>query len=57
MAYAELYVVVARIARQFNLELVDTTDEDVAFARDYAVPYAEKGPWSVRVRVIGEETE
>ncbi|KAH8688960.1 cytochrome P450 [Talaromyces proteolyticus] len=52
MAYAELYLVIARIVRQFDLELCETTEENVRFARDYVVPHAENGPWSVKARII-----
>lgn len=51
MAYAELYLVIARLARQFDIELIDTTEENVRFARDYVVPHAEDGPWSVKARI------
>lgn len=54
LAYAELYLVIARWARQFDMELYETTAEDVAFARDYVVPHAENGPWSVKVKVTRE---
>lgn len=51
MAYAELYLVLARVTRQFELELFDTDDENVRFARDYVVPHAEHGPWSVKAYI------
>jgi len=51
MAYAELYLVLARVARQFELELFDTDEENVRFARDYVVPHAEHGPWSVKAYI------
>ncbi|KAF4236360.1 hypothetical protein CNMCM6805_005849 [Aspergillus fumigatiaffinis] len=52
LAYAELYLVIARIVRQFDVELCETTPEDVRFARDYVVPHAENGPWSVKGRIV-----
>ncbi|KAL3465634.1 cytochrome P450 [Aspergillus heterothallicus] len=52
LAYAELYLVIARIARQFDIELCGTTAEDLRFARDYVVPHAENGPWSVKGRIV-----
>jgi hypothetical protein len=45
-------MVIARIARQFDIELFETTPEDVRFARDYVVPHAENGPWSVKGRIV-----
>ncbi|KAL2802163.1 cytochrome P450 [Aspergillus granulosus] len=51
LAYAELYLVIARMARQFDIELCGTTPEDVRFARDYVVPHAENGPWTVKGRI------
>jgi hypothetical protein len=51
LAYAELYLVIARIAREFDMELHNTTDADVAYDRDFAVFHSDKGPWSVKVLV------
>ncbi|KAL2818535.1 cytochrome P450 [Aspergillus granulosus] len=51
LAYAELYLGVATIARRFDLEVTDTTIDNVTLARDYGVPHSEKGAWDVKVRV------
>ncbi|KAH8696455.1 benzoate 4-monooxygenase cytochrome P450 [Talaromyces proteolyticus] len=51
LAYAELYLVIARFAREFDMMLHKTTDADVAYDRDFAVFHSDKGPWSVKVLV------
>jgi hypothetical protein len=51
LAYAELYLGIAAIARRFDLEVTDTTIDNVTLARDYGVPHSEKGAWDVKVRV------
>ncbi|KAL3465633.1 cytochrome P450 [Aspergillus heterothallicus] len=51
LAYAELYIVMARFAREFNMDFHNTTDADIAYDRDYAVWHSDKGPWSVGVHV------
>ncbi|KAL3485049.1 cytochrome P450 [Aspergillus germanicus] len=53
IAYAELYMVIARFAREFNMDLHNTTDADIAYDRDYAVWHSNNGPWSVGVQVSG----
>jgi hypothetical protein len=46
-------MVIARFAREFNMDLHNTTDADIAYDRDYAVWHSNKGPWSVSVQVSG----
>ncbi|KAH8697528.1 benzoate 4-monooxygenase cytochrome P450 [Talaromyces proteolyticus] len=53
LAYAELYMVIARFVREFDMELHNTTEADVACDRDFAVFHSDKGPWSVQVLVTG----
>lgn len=35
LAYAELYMTLARVSRHFDMELVDTTAKDLAIERIY----------------------
>jgi hypothetical protein len=53
LAYAELYLVTARFAREFDMELHNTTDVNLAYDRDYAVWHSDKGPWGVQAHVNG----
>jgi hypothetical protein len=53
LAYAEMYLMVAAIARQFNLKLDQTTLENVRFGRDMTLPYPKQGGFSVKVTVTG----
>lgn len=53
MAYAELYLTFAMIILRFELELYETTEKDVVFARDFAIPYPEDGDCSIKVLVKG----
>lgn len=54
LAYAELYLTLAAIFRRFDLELHETTVEDVLFVRDAFVPAAKLGSKGVRAVVKGE---
>ena len=51
LAYAELYLTLAAIFGQFELELYKTTRKDVEPAIDYFVPKPEAGTNGVRVLV------
>ncbi|RAQ57900.1 cytochrome P450 oxygenase [Aspergillus flavus] len=53
LAYAELHTALAAIVRRFDLELYETTAEDIRFVRDKLLPRAKNGPWRVRVKVVG----
>ncbi|PIG82152.1 benzoate 4-monooxygenase cytochrome P450 [Aspergillus arachidicola] len=53
LAYAELHTALAAIVRRFDLELYQTTAEDIRFVRDKLLPRAKNGPWRVRVKVVG----
>lgn len=53
LAYAELYMVIARLARQFDFELYDTTEENLAFARDFQAIFPEDGNICMKVKVSG----
>ena len=56
MATAQIYMLLATVVRQFDLELYNTSPKDVEFARDCVVARPEQGDWSVKVRVVGIST-
>lgn len=51
LAYAEMYLGLARIFRRFNMELCDTEVEDVATARDFMAGYPKAESRGVRVKI------
>ncbi|CAG7931468.1 unnamed protein product [Penicillium olsonii] len=50
LAYAELYLVLAAFVRRYDMELFETTEKDIAFARDFGTPYPDDG--NIRVRAM-----
>ena len=54
LAYSELYLVLAALFRRFELELYDTTLDDVKMVRDKFVGNARAGSKGVRIVVKGE---
>ena len=57
LAYAELYLTVSSIFRRFDMELVDTTTEDVKLVHDFFVASPALTSKGVSVRVIAESKE
>ncbi|KAL4746350.1 hypothetical protein BDW72DRAFT_207408 [Aspergillus terricola var. indicus] len=57
LAYAELYNTLAAVVRRFDLELYQTSVEDIRFVRDMLLPRSKDGPWKVRVKVVGIREE
>lgn len=53
LAFAELYMMIAFLFRRFELELFETTPENIRVVRDYILPHPEEGTWAVRVKVAG----
>ncbi|BCS03651.1 cytochrome P450 [Aspergillus luchuensis] len=53
LAIAELFIVIASLMRQFDMELVDTPKETIEFARDFGAPYPEKGNLFIKARITG----
>ncbi|KAJ6107384.1 hypothetical protein N7523_008707 [Penicillium sp. IBT 18751x] len=51
LVYAELYLILSTLVRRFDLELHETTEKNVGFARDFGTPYPEEGNFNVRVIV------
>ena len=54
LAYAELYLTIASIFRRFEMELVDTTIEDVRTVHDFFVSAPGLNSHGVQVRITGE---
>ncbi|KAI9372838.1 cytochrome P450 [Aspergillus egyptiacus] len=57
LAYAELFTTLAAVVRRFDMELYETTTENIRYTRDKLLPRARDGPWSVRVKVVGIREE
>jgi hypothetical protein len=57
LAYAELYLTVARLFRQYEMELFETGIEDIKMAHDFFTPVPRLDSKGVRIRVIGEVTD
>ncbi|KAJ5973770.1 benzoate 4-monooxygenase cytochrome P450 [Penicillium waksmanii] len=53
LAYAEMYLTLAMFARNFNVDLVNTTEDNIRLGRDMALPYPYEGRFSVRARITG----
>ncbi|KAJ5155936.1 benzoate 4-monooxygenase cytochrome P450 [Penicillium capsulatum] len=53
LAYAQMYLTLAMFARNFDLDLVDTTEDNIRLGRDLCLPYPAKGRFSVRIQVTG----
>ena len=51
LAYAEMYLALAAIFGQFELQLYQTTKKDIWPQHDYFVPKPEEGSKGVRVTV------
>ncbi|KAF9885046.1 hypothetical protein FE257_000777 [Aspergillus nanangensis] len=51
LAWAELYLVFATLARRFDMELHQTTADNIAFVRDFGMPYPDEGNLSVQALV------
>ena len=49
LAFAELYMAVAALFRKYDMELQDTTVDDVKLHSDMMLPHAKKGSKGVRV--------
>jgi len=62
MAYAELYLTLARVIHNFDMDLVDTTIEDVSIGHIRIVGYPKKargnrtGHGEVTVKITGKTT-
>ncbi len=50
---AEMHIMLATIIRRFDLQLVDTTRDDIEFERDFMLPMPKAGHRNVNVVVRG----
>jgi hypothetical protein len=57
LAYAELYLTVAAVVRNFELELVDSGVRDVIAERDFAMGFTKDYKFGINVRVKEVLTE
>ncbi|KAE9371557.1 cytochrome P450 [Stipitochalara longipes BDJ] len=53
LAMAEMHIILATIFRRFDLQLVDTTRDDIEFERDFMLPIPKAGHRNVKVVVNG----
>ncbi|KAJ5343079.1 hypothetical protein MYU51_016283 [Penicillium brevicompactum] len=51
LAYAELFLVLAAFVRRYDMELFETSEKDIAFARDFGTPYPDEGNLRVQAMV------
>ncbi|KAL2822122.1 cytochrome P450 [Aspergillus granulosus] len=51
LAQSEILLVLPKIIRGLNLELFETTREDVALAHDLSLPFAKEGTKGIRVSI------
>lgn len=51
LAYAELFLIFARLVRQFELEMYETPKKTVEFARDFGTPAPDEGDLKVKALV------
>jgi hypothetical protein len=52
LSYLEMYTALAHLARKFNMQLYETTAENVSVGREIGLPFPEKAPYFVKVKVI-----
>ncbi|KAL4966778.1 cytochrome P450 [Aspergillus stella-maris] len=53
LAYAEIFTTIAALVQHFDMELRDTSFENVRVVRNLEVPRPKEGRWSVKVRITG----
>jgi hypothetical protein len=51
LAQCQLYFTIAAVARRFDFELFETTEEDIRVARDYITAFPKDGLFDVKVTV------
>ena len=55
LAWAEMYLAFAALLSGFELELVETTEQDVTVVQEYFIGLFPRESKGVRVRIIGEQ--
>lgn len=51
MANSELYLAIARLARRFDMDSFQTTEENINVYRDQILPFPERGNFSIQATV------
>ncbi|RAK99286.1 cytochrome P450 [Aspergillus ibericus CBS 121593] len=51
LGYAELYYTIAAMARRFDFELCETTEDNIRVVRDRGLPFSKDGHWRVKAKV------
>ena len=51
LAYAELYITIANFVRRFDMDLYETTIENIRSVREYGLGYPKDGSFSVRAKI------
>lgn len=51
LAYAEMYLTIAALIRNFDFELVDSSIDDIALYRDYALAMNKNYGFGIKVRI------
>ena len=51
LAYTELYLTLAAIFRNFDMELVDSGIENITTTRAYQLGFAEDYKWGIKVKI------
>ncbi|KAI6081688.1 cytochrome P450, partial [Hypoxylon rubiginosum] len=51
LAFAELYMTLATIVRRFDIELYETSPEDIRMVRDMGIAQPERGEFRVRAKI------
>lgn len=51
LAYAELYITIAAFVRRFDMELYETTIENIRPVREFQIGYPKDGDFSVRAKI------
>ncbi|OOQ81615.1 benzoate 4-monooxygenase cytochrome P450 [Penicillium brasilianum] len=57
LAYCEMYLALAHVVRRYDMELYDTTFNNVHLVRDLGLGFPKEKPLSVKTRVTGVLTE
>lgn len=55
MAYAEMYLTIARIVTQFDMSLFETTAQDLEIHHARVVGYPKQGLGEVKVRIASRD--
>lgn len=57
LAYAELYITIATFVRRLDMEIYETTIDNIRTARELGIAYPKDGDFSVRAIITNVVTE